>query len=171
MNFKRKALGLLMAVCLAAGLLPASAGAAGTGKTIQLGTGGISGYAVEKVKDDYMYYGTLSGTPIKWRVLDDQTNMGTEGLFLLSEALLAQDVCFNEYRSDGNAWQNSAAQEWCESFAASHFSGIEGEAILATTKGDRVYSDFSRSETILNGDKVFFLSAEEAENSRYGFCE
>ena len=47
--------------------------------------------------------------------------------------------------------------------------------MLATTKSDEALStggiSFAASENILNGDKVFFLSAEEAENSAYGFTD
>ena len=68
---------------------PTVAFAAGTGKAIQLGTSGISGYDTAKVGTgyDYIYMGSYNSSPVKWRVLDDQTNTGATGLFLLSEDL------------------------------------------------------------------------------------
>lgn len=83
-----------------------------------------------------------------------------------------------------NAWQGSDAQAWCRDFAGSEgdsiadaFSTAELSAILETTKSDREFTSstysvpFAASENILNEDKVFFLSAEEAENSNYGFTD
>ncbi len=73
---------------------------------------------------------------------------------------------------------------WCKKFAGEKgaatnvtnaFTVGELGAVLATTKSDQEFTSsthslpFSASENILNGDKVFFLSAEEAENAAYGF--
>lgn len=181
MKPKRRIISFLLAICLVAGLMPTAAFAAGTdtGKAIQLGTSGISGYDSTNGYD-YIYYSTWEGTPIKWRVLDDQTNTEKSGLFLLSDALLGTgssgDVYFN--RNKSNAWQGSTAREWCETFYNGKFSEGEKGAVLATTKSDGAYTsigtdrvEYAATENILNGDKVFFLSAEEAENSAYGFTD
>lgn len=185
MKPKGKILSLLLAICLVVGLLPTTVFAADGDKSIMLGTSGISGYDSTDGYD-YIYYGnwtapdekTTSG-PIKWRVLDDQTNTGETGLFMLSDALLGTggwgDVYFNQDGSS-NLWQNSLAQAWCSNFYGSSFSEGEQGAVLATTKSDEEFTSskygmiFAASENILNGDKVFFLSAEEAENSVYGFA-
>ncbi len=181
---KKKLVSLLLAICLVVGLLPTAAFAAGTetGKVIQLvdngtaanmdGWDSTNGY-------NYIYYGTWKDSPIKWRVLDDQTNTGERGLFLLSEELLGTGTDGGVYfKQDGssNAWQGSDAQAWCKDFAGidgnsvtDAFSAAELAAILETTKDDAAYSDFAASDNILNGDRVFFMSAEEAENSEYGF--
>ena len=173
-----------------------------------LGTSGISGWDSTNGYD-YIYFGnwtapdnyTNSG-PLKWRVLDDQTNTGEEGFFLLADVLLGTgtdgDVYFQQsYHydsnsschhkgsepSDGdhtncqlvNAWQDSDAQVWCNNFYNSSFSEGEQSAVLATTKSDEEFTSstddvpFVESENILNGDRIFFLSAEEAESSEYGF--
>ena len=178
MKPKRRIISFLLAICLVAGLMPTAAFAAGTdtGKAIQLGTSGISGYDSTNGYD-YIYYSTWEGTPIKWRVLDDHTNTGGSGLFLLSDALFGRGknggfLSFYSSKTD-NAWQNSKAQEWCETFYG-NFSVDERGAVLATTKSDGEFTStnnrkFVASENILNEDKVFFLSAEEAENSAYGF--
>lgn len=60
--------------------MPTAAFAADGDKTIMLGTDAIDGW--DSTNDyDYIYYGTDDDSPIQWRVLDDQTNMGTDGLF------------------------------------------------------------------------------------------
>ena len=188
MKPKRKILSLLLVICLVAGLMPTAVFAAGTdtGKAIQLGTSGISGYD-SAAGYDYIYFGnwtaqdtyTTSG-PIKWRVLDDQTNTGGTGLFLLSDGLLGTGyyggVYFDNTSPYSNTWQGSDAQAWCNTFASSNLDSRELAAILETTKSDDAFTSstysvpFAASENILNGDKVFFLSAEEAENSAYGFA-
>ena len=180
----------MLATCLISAMMPAAVFAAGTdaGKAIQLGTSGISGF--ESTKNyDYIYFGNweVQGThtssgPIKWRVLDDQTNTGGTGLFLLSDALLGTGydggVYFNNTGNDSNAWQDSTAKTWCNEFYGNSFSEGEQNAVLATTKSDAGFISssstynlsFTESQNILNGDKVFFLSAEEAETSAYGFA-
>lgn len=203
---------LLLCLTLLAGLLPTAAWAADADKAIMLGTSGISGFDTAKggTGYDYIYFGrwtaqedtyTTSG-PIKWRVLDDQTNTGETGLFLLSDGLLGTGnyggVYFQQnYHHDSssdtyykgsshtgdhtncqiaNAWQGSDAQTWCETFYSNNLTTQEQGAVLATTKSDEAFTSsstysvpFAASNDILNGDKVFFLSAEEAETSGYGF--
>ncbi|MEQ2443606.1 DUF6273 domain-containing protein [Pseudoflavonifractor sp. CLA-AP-H29] len=187
MKPKSRILSLLLAICLVAGLMPTTAFAADGDKTIMLGTSGISGYDSTKGYD-YIYYGnwsapdnhTTSG-PIKWRVLDDQTNTGGTGLFLLSDVLLGSGtnggVYFDESSPYSSAWHGSNAQTWCQNFCSDNFSTGEQSAVLATTKSDDGFTSstcsfpFEASENILNGDKVFFLSAQEAENDGYGFTD
>lgn len=183
---KKRILSILTVLALCLGLLPTTVFAADGDKAIMLGTNGISGYDSTN-SYDYIYFGnwkaldqyTTTG-PIKWRVLDDQTNTGGDGLFLLSDVLFGKGnqygggVCFNQDRSS-NVWQGSAAQAWCQNFYGSSFSTGEQGAVFATTKTDAEYqaSSGALSNTYgvseLKADKVFFLSAEEAENSAYGF--
>nr|WP_243422859.1 S-layer homology domain-containing protein [Pseudoflavonifractor phocaeensis] len=154
-------------------------------KTIMLGTSGISGWDSTNGYD-YIYFGNWTAPdgnttygPIKWRVLDDQTNTGETGLFLLSDELLGTGsyggVYFDSTSPYGNAWQGSDAQDWCKTFYSDSLTTQEQSAVLETTKSDTAFTSstysvpFAASENILNGDKVFFLSAEEAENSAYGF--
>lgn len=183
---KKRILSILTVLALCLGLLPATVFAADGDKAIMLGTNGISGYDSTNGYD-YIYFGnwkaldqyTTSG-PIKWRVLDDQTNTRENGLFLLSDVLFGKGnkygggVCFNQDRSS-NVWQGSAAQKWCQDFYGSSFSTGEQGAVLATTKTDAAYKATSVKPPIdflggeLKGDTVFFLSAEEVESSAYGF--
>ena len=105
---------------------------------------------------------------------------GETGLFLLSDGLLGTGyyggVYFDNTSPYSNTWQGSDAQAWCNTFASSNLDSRELAAILETTKSDDAFTSstysvpFAASENILNGDKVFFLSAEEAENSAYGFA-
>ena len=180
---KKRILSILLCLCMAAYMLPTVAFAAGTGKAIQLGTSGISGYDTAKVGTgyDYIYMGSYNSSPVKWRVLDDQTNTGATGLFLLSEDLLGSggrgDVYFDGTSPYSNAWQGSDAQAWCNTFESSNLNSLELAAILATTKSDDAFTSsthnvsFAASTNILNSDQVFFLSAEEAVNSEYGFTD
>lgn len=177
-----------------------AAGTKDTGKGIQTGAACISDYNLGIGKYDYIYYGMWNDSPIKWRVLSVEGNGGTyvkaddssysgKPLFLLSEVLLSTDntstygnVKFND--SGSTAWQGSIAQSWCkefsgesetEKYAAKAFTASECNAVLKTTKSDNAYPtsnpDYIASENILNGDRVFFLSAEEASESSYGFRE
>ena len=219
---KKRILAVLLCFCLLAGLLPTAAFAVGTdtGKAIQLGTGGISGYAAATNSYDYIYFGDWTATdsyttsgPIKWRVLDTKTNMDNaiegDGLFLLSDVLFGTGknggVYFQQVKhwvdsnsiyhqgnapSNGdhstcllwNSWQGSDAQKWCNSFYDTYLTTQEQSAVLATTKSDGEFIanegksssyryTLAASENILNSDKVFFLSAEEANEKAYGFTE
>lgn len=180
MKPKRRILSLLLAICLVVGIMPTAAFAANNDKAIQLGASNISGYDSTNGYD-YIYYGEWDNSPIKWRVLDEQTNTQNEGLFLLSDVLLGTGtyggVYFDNSGSDSNVWQKSTAQTWCKNFYSNNFSSKEQNAVLETTKSDTEFTSstysvpFAASENILNGDKVFFLSAEEAENSEYGFTD
>lgn len=95
---KKRIMTVLLCLVMVIGLLPVTAQAAEMDKkTIQLGTGSITGYSA-KNSYDYLYMGvytppsTTTPYPIKWRVLDTKTNMdgATEGdgLFLLSDGVL-----------------------------------------------------------------------------------
>lgn len=191
MKPKQKIISLLLTICLVAGLMPTAAFAAGTdtGKAIQLVDSGTAAN-ISGGQADNIYFGKWAGNPIKWRVLATKTNTGASGLFLLSDALLGTGLYGDVYFDDGeydseeeivyysNAWQNSTAQEWCGTFYNGNFSKVEQGAVLETTKSDGPFTGsapysvpFGASEKILNRDRVFFLSAEEAENSTYGFTD
>ena len=88
MKIKARILSLLIVASLMTGMLPVTVFAEGTdtGKAIQLGTDGISGYS-DNEKYSYIYYGIWNESPVRRRVLDDQTNTGETGMFLLSDGL------------------------------------------------------------------------------------
>ena len=183
---KKRILSMICVLALCLGLLPSAAFAADGDTAIMLGTNGISGYDDSTNSYDYIYFGnweapdqyTDSGS-IKWRVLDDQTNTEEPGLFLLTDRLFGEGnsagggVCFDSSSPYSNVWQGSDAQAWCSTFYTSSFSEDEQGAVLATTKTDEAYTagkpPIPHGTSELKEDEVFFLSAEEAENSAYGF--
>lgn len=92
---KKRTITVLLCLVMVIGLLPVTAQAATSDKTIQLGIGSITGYSAEKGYD-YLYMGghTPPGAswvyPLKWRVLDTKTNTGSDdGLLLLSDYVLS----------------------------------------------------------------------------------
>ncbi len=158
-----------------------------TGKAVQLGIGPITGYDATDGYH-YLYYGVDGDSPIIWRVLDDKTNTGEDGLFLLTEYIFFDDnnsfLKFDprvptDTERFTNLWQGSYAQTYCNDFLTEKLSDTEQGALIATTKSDALYESisssstlrFAASENILNGDKMFFLSAEEVENAEYGFID
>ena len=169
---RKRLLATLLCLCMVVTLLPTIAFAATEEAAIQLGASGIA-------KTDKIYFGNYSNTPVLWRVLDTKTNTNADGLFLLSDALLGTgdygDVYFDNASPYSNAWQGSDAQTWCNTFETSSLSVNELAAIIETSKDDSTFISstysvpFAASTGILSNDQVFFLSAEEAENSNYGF--
>ena len=156
---------------------------------------------------DVLIFGKSDSFDGQWLVLDaENTNMGTDGMFLASENLLgSQDgdtllfrdigdvsVSFAD-RGDAYAeahpgttdYQGSDIQKWCQSFFENNLSEEEQNALIATEKSDDAISiqaaismngktpsvDFDAAENVLNGDKIFLLSAEEMTNKNYGFEE
>ena len=179
---KKRTLSILVICCMVLGLLPTTAFADNDSvkKAIQLGTSGISGYDSTNSSYDYIHFGTWNNSTVKWRVLDTKTNMANarkgDGFFLLSEVLLGTgefgDVEFDYTTPYSNDWKGSRAQDWCNDFYSRSLSITEQKAVLATSKSDALYGMYyAASDNILDGDKVFFLSAEEAENAAYGFTD
>ena len=111
---------------------------------------------------DTVYFGSADGAPIAWRVLDTKIDAGTDGLFLLSEALF-DGGAFDKAAPYSNAWDGSDAQSWCENFAGEAFTAGELWAIFATDKaaGTSDVYDIEWNDAELDNDKVFFLSAAE----------
>lgn len=194
MNTKRRKTGarlgaILLSLCLIIGMAPVMASAAqtDTGRAIQLVDNGaapnINGYDSSNNSYDYIYYGTWEDSPIKWRVLDDQTNTGGDGLFLLTDLAhikKGEGLRFDVTKPDEpgtSIWETSDARIWCTEFYTNNLSALEQVSVLATTKSDEEFVAgiydyrFAASYNILNGDKVFFLSAEEASNAEYGFVD
>ena len=152
-----------------------------SGKSIRLGTSGIKDPTEVIDQNDsnkksyspnsYIYFGSYNNTPIKWRVLDaDKANDGTtNGMFLLSEYLLASGLRFNGNGGTENKYQGSEVQKWCIDFAnnSNNFSTLEQGAMLGITKKDEVTTAFPREyyiwgESSLSvNDKMFLLSVQE----------
>ncbi len=119
-------------------------------------------------------------------------------LLLLSDCLLGDHPVSGQIRQDGyvsfdrhpnpgraqadpsSVWRDSDARRWCLNFAKSCLSSGERDALLAVFKSDPPYRakrdsydpslpPLPAAPDILQGDRVFFLSAEEAERNDYGF--
>ena len=183
---KRKVLSMLLSIAVCISMLPMTAYAVDGENTaekaaIQLGTSGISdptpvtvqsGAESEESKiyyepNSYIYFGADDNKePIKWRVLDaDKANNGADGMFLLSEYLLAS---LKEFSSAGTSWQGCDAQNWCKQFLNvenSHFSSFERKAFLSVTKTDRQNSLYNDSwlQSSLDEDEMFLLSVSQPD--------
>ena len=112
--------------------------------------------------DDVIWYGFYDEAPVAWLVLDaGQTNMGTEGVFLLSRDLIDyKKVMFDE---ESTLWEGSLGQQWCMNFAESAFTPGESGLVPPTSKHDeqiRLYL-LEWGEMDLKEEQVFFLSAAE----------
>lgn len=131
---------------------------------------------------DHIYYGKkdasgYTGLPY-WRVLDK----GSDGsLLLMSEYLWKGDgkdpnnfVKFNNAENISTdaekapIWKTSNAKAWCVAFEKAVLNDTNDLTILETTKSDDQFTSpdleqivFEATANILDGDKVFFLSAEE----------
>lgn len=103
-------------------------------------------------------------------MLDDQTNTGTDGLFLLSDELIVthngNDIDGIEFDDTSNEWQGSNAQSWCKDFATASFTDTELSAVIKTVKDDEEYTTMGNQEytsvarnQILNGDQIFFIES------------
>lgn len=149
MKTRKKLIALSTAICLAAGLMPATAFAAepGTNKAIQIGTGGIKDPTKENtsnpttaksgqeyIPNSYIYFGMNNGEAIKWRVLDaDKANdKQTDGMFLLSEYLLNSSVKFNQdyhtYNDEYHKGKEPADKDHTNCVAVAAYQGSDAQA-------------------------------------------
>ena len=178
----RKSISFLMSMLMFLGMIPFSTGIA----YAEEDRDAITSLSELKEKE-YIYMGVQGsglqgvGKEIKWRVLDKNANNGNpDGLFLLSEELLGSGndggVEYHKGFSFSKIeWKDSTAKKWCKEFSGEEPRAItslkpeELAAVLSTDKSDGKYKSkgttvvFPKADHILNGDKVFFLSAEEAD--------
>ncbi|MGP1406532.1 stalk domain-containing protein [Filifactor alocis] len=178
----RKSVSFLMSMLMFLGMIPFSTGIAYAEER-----NGITSLDKLEAKE-YIYMGVQgsglqgAGKEIKWRILDKNANNGnTDGLFLLSEELLGSGSnggveYYKSFSFSRIKWKKSDAKEWCKKFSGetsgtkTSFDNRELDAILSTNKSDEKYIQtsgyevvFEEENNILNGDKVFFLSAKEAD--------
>ena len=197
MKLKRKLMGFTLAVCMAAGLLPAEVSAAGTdtGKAIQLVEDG-SAANISSEQGSNVYYGTYQQSsdgnggyntdPIKWRVLsNEEGTQPDEGdkLFLLADQNLDVFEYHKEYESV--TWEKSTMRSWLNGL---NENTGDGDNSIDYTDDNFINTAFSAKEqgTIANTivvnddnpnynteggkdttDKIFLLSIVEARNSSY----
>ena len=114
-------------------------------------------------------------------------------MFLVAENLIGKDpehglVFLNEQHPKHNHYALSDAKKWCADLFRSHFTKAEQEAILPTYKSDAAYvkthiwelnggktregkCGFDPADNILDGDRLFLLSTEEADSKELGFSD
>lgn len=108
------------------------------------------------------------GEAVKWKVLDDQTNTGEEGLFLFADKHLGQSSgsvyhrlsSWGEPFPEGFDYSDTLYRNWCVMFYENSLTAGEQSAVLATIKGDQAYETedglrFAADSDILSGEKSF----------------
>ncbi len=170
-------------------------------KVIAAGAGESLGYDATAKTYDTLYFGTYresleeAGEPYPWRILDAETSLGSDGLFLLSEKFYNVYFCYGKDDEEikaitHNNWQDEHcyARVWCEALAANKakfFTDKELNLLVETSKYNSGYHSTDKwfyyddmwgvQGSIFNGGlsdaKVFFLSAQEYEDPRYGLTE
>lgn len=120
--------------------------------------------------------GNEQGRPLLFRDIGD-----------VSVSFSDRGEAFAEEHPGSTDYQGSDIQTWCEDFAQNHLTQAEYQALLPTWKSDAATVipglgiplpgvmtgtvDFDPVENILNGDRLFLLSAEEITNEQYGFSD
>lgn len=106
-------------------------------------------------------FGTLSGKPILWRVLDVQDNRA----LLLSEDVTHVDMQFdNNWYSVTWKWESCKLRRWLNKDFLKAFSSQEQAKILFTTNTNESYT--RRGDKVVEKqtqDRVFLLSFSEVE--------
>ena len=155
-----------------------------------LGTRDIDDPAVPSSKDDkwkgdYVYFGKSNLEPIKFRVLDTDTDLFTheskeKTLFLDSDVLLYNDFLDN---TEGTKWNSSSlrtymnhsllndlfdgyerlAIEYCDSWGFSMTVGTGPEEVYSTTQA------MFGSRLGISGEQLFLLDAWELSNKNFGY--
>ena len=139
----------------------------------------------DKWKGDYVYFGKWNQEPVKFRVLDTDTDLFTHDskektLFLDSDVLLYND--YLDY-TEGTSWKNSSlrtymnhkllddlfdgyeclAIEYCDSWGFSMTVGTGPEEVYSTTQA------MFGSRLGISGEQLFLLDAWELSNKNYGY--
>ena len=186
---KKRIASVIIALVLCLTLLPATVLAAepDTRHTIQLGASAIKGWSADDGYD-YIYLGNWNNNPVKWRVLSangdtarsyqggaGNTSTKSNALFMLSEDVLEQ----TQFGGSGNKkWEGSTAESWCDGFKTGALTAQEQLAVFTTVsksgangaKYNNIVFDRKNSSLLRStGNKVFFLSVIEANDSAYGF--
>ena len=113
-----------------------------------------------------IWFGSLEGSPISWRVLSGGNDAklpvsGKGEMLLISKSILGTTV-FNENGSDGSHWSGSKAQEWCQTFYSNWAAGsIERAAIKRTNvteTADYIGGHYDKTFGPASLDDYFFFS-------------
>ena len=163
MRFGKRVTGLLLVACLAVGMTPTMAFAEETESkpAIMLGTSGIGNPTPPQNENSpwtgsYVYFGIYNSSPVKYRVLDNETTVfGGKTMLLDCESILwtgdgSNGCSDSRFDKDGKANEGaSKANEWAYSdikrFLNSEQGGSEGSAYDYSLTGFLTKS-FSKTE-------------------------
>jgi len=166
-----------------------------------LGTGAMANPSEPANKDtpwrgSYVYYGSYSGQPVKYRVLAHSTSrFGGNTMFLDCDTVLFDHKFRNDYEAaDANQWSASDVRtklnnaEDADSFLNKGFNAVERAAIAESTIVEHEFADFVTGKakswfgrthveddkkyyTPLEGDRIFLLDVEDVLNTAYGYSD
>ena len=183
MKLGKRVTGLLLAACLAVGMAPTMAFAEDTNKTIMLGTSGIGNPSSSGGGWSYVYFGTYNNSPVKYRVLDNETTVfskdenGSKAKTMLldcdsvlwagdgqndsSDSRFDKDGTTNEEGKNANDWSCSDIKTYLNGSTflenTNNFSKVEQAAIASSTKTEAYKED---SDNGKDGDGVGYLGWE-----------
>ncbi len=155
---------------------------ASTGKTvIELGTSKIKNPILPENstadwKGNYVYFGTFQNTPVKYRVLDNESNLfGGTTMLLDCDSVLEVRI----FDPVDTTWSNSALKTYLNGdFFNNNFTQQERDAIASSTKPQKgpdeperpVMPNLPQVEYIqLTGENIFCLAPTELWNKTYGY--
>ena len=188
-NSVKRWIGALLAACLVMALLPTAALATGTGKAIQLVSGGVADN-IDGGQADNVYFGTYRQSsdasggynidPVKWRVLSNANGR----LFLLSDQNL--EVFQYHTEEENVTWKTSTMRSWLngydatvntggssgtdytrDNFLDTAFSDKEQAAIAVTDVVNDDNTDYGTDGGDNTTDRIFLLSLTETYNLTY----
>ena len=124
-------------------------------------------------KGNYVYFGTYEGNPIKFRVLDKNSNrFGGSSLFLDSDFCLFSST----FGNNTNLWRESELQQYLNGeFYAESFGSVEKSSILRSVLSGDIeypsgsYEEYKYGHTVGLNDYVFVLDADDVLNPVYGY--
>ncbi|MBR3308138.1 MAG: InlB B-repeat-containing protein [Lachnospiraceae bacterium] len=124
----------------------------------------------------YVYYGNYNNTPLKYRVLDnDSDEFGVNGGSLLLDC----DTVIKQMRFDDDSvvWADSELRAWLNGSeflnSPAVFTDAERTAIASSSKSDRSAKDVEGWSTFtpLSHDRVFVLDYAEVMRRDYGYYD
>ena len=142
--------------------------------TIMLGTSGIGNPSSSDSGWSYVYFGTYNNSPVKYRVLDNETTDFSETTMLLDCDTVLEMRLFD---GSSNIWASSDIKKYLNSegdysangFLTSSFSALEKAAIAESTTSESEETNNNLKYVNLTNEKIFILDAKEATNTSYGY--
>lgn len=175
-----------ISMCVIAGMLPISAEAApGTGSSsaysFNLNRNGAIGGIGTPLTDgtqewtgSKVYFGSLDGKPLLWRVLNPGAFAGEKSAILLQTDKIIKTMAFD---STGNTWADSSVRAYLNGTGDKQFLNGFSEAerhsicqkVTKAADENTVQDGLTFTNPALKEDTVFLLSAKEAIQTDYGY--